>query len=123
MKICKNCGVELDDNFVVCPHCGVACEMAPAEENTASVSNKLNVGQLVWSIINLVMCCTPLGIASLILTILAKDAEPEKSRSHLKIAKILNLIGTIGGVIVLVLYIVLVVVMVMLGMMTQPPLM
>ena len=116
MKICKNCGVELDDNFVVCPHCGVACEMAPAEENTASVPNKLNVGQLVWSIINLAVCCTPLGIASLILTILAKDAEPEKSRSHLKIAKILNLIGTIGGALIYIAYIVFTVIMVILGM-------
>jgi len=40
---CKNCGKEIDDNAVVCPHCGVATEKmaasapAPAQKNTIAL--------------------------------------------------------------------------------------
>ena len=73
-------------------------------------SGQTNTGLLVWSIINLVLCCMPLGIAGLVMTLNAKNCmSMEEEQQKLKTAKTLNLIGTIGGAVVVVLYIVLIV--------------
>ena len=85
-------------------------------DSTPKASGNLNVGSLVWSIINLVLCCMPLGIASLIMTVLAKDApSAEDEEKKLKIARICNLIGTLSVAIVSIFYIVFVVVGVVVG--------
>ena len=133
MAFCKNCGAQLEESAKFCPSCGTAqAEQAPAEVVTPEIeipvqeinaapapekaSGNLNVAQLVWSIINLLVCCTPLGIAALIFTVIAKDAATaEEEAKKLKTAKTCNLIGTIGGAVVIVLYIVLAVVMAMVG--------
>ena len=114
MANCKKCGVEIEDGVELCEACKAAAEETPAEapaENEA-VSNDyvpeapkgsgvFNVGMLVWSIINLLFCCQALGIASLILTIMAKCAtSPEDEAKKIKSAKICNIIGTVGGVII-----------------------
>ncbi len=66
---------------------------------------KLNVGMLVWSIINLICCVVPaFGVISLIMTILAKNSAPETSKKQIKTATILNLIGSIGGVLFYIVY-------------------
>ena len=120
MAYCKNCGVALDENAKFCSTCGasqeeetVVAEITSEEIVTPEpkkASGKLNIAQLVWSIINLVACCGPLGIAGLILTIIAKDApSAEDEAKKIKVAKTCNLIGTIGGVIISVLYMVIVV--------------
>ena len=109
MAYCSNCGVKLEDNAKFCLSCGTPTEqtentetVAPSFEDTtpapAKASGVLNVGQLVWSIINLIACCMPLGIAGLLMTIFAKDApSAEEEAKKLKTAKTCNLIGTIGG--------------------------
>lgn len=33
MKICKTCGKAMDENFNVCPYCGVAPDAVPRQEN------------------------------------------------------------------------------------------
>ncbi len=64
-------------------------------------SGVLNIAQLVWAVINLLCCCTPLGIAALILTVMAKDAPTaEEEAKKLKTAKTCNIIGTVGGVVI-----------------------
>ena len=74
------------------------------------IRDRTNTGLLVWSIINLVLCCMPLGIAGLVMTLNAKNCmSMEEEQQKLKTAKTLNLIGTIGGAVVVVLYIVLIV--------------
>ncbi len=71
-------------------------------------SGKINVGMLVWSIINTLSCCTPLGIISLIFTIIATSASSAaEEKSKVKTALILNIIGTASFFIIIVLYIVL----------------
>ncbi len=146
MAFCNNCGAQLEENAKFCPSCGTAqTEQAPAVLDTpvepvtpmepvtpvtpaaeipvqevapapAKASGSLNVAQLVWSIINLILCCTPLGIASLIFTVIAKDAPTaEEEAKKLKTAKTCNLIGTIGGGVFIILYIVFVVLVTMLG--------
>ena len=110
MAYCSNCGSKLEENAKFCLACGTPTEQtensttintAPVEEATpapAKASGVLNMGMLIWAIINLISCCTPLGIAGLVLTILAKDApSAEEEAKKLKTAKTCNLIGTIGG--------------------------
>ena len=122
MAFCKNCGAELDEGAKFCASCGTA----QAEEEKATTENAaeekveipeyvapdmppkasgvLNVAQLVWSIINIIMCCMPLGVVALIFTITAKDApSTEEEAKKLKTAKTCNLIATIGGVVINVL--------------------
>jgi uncharacterized membrane protein YvbJ len=71
-------------------------------------SGKINTGLLVWSIINTVLCCQILGIIALIMTITANSTSTaQEENKKLGTAKTLNLIGTIGGVIIVVFYIVL----------------
>ena len=118
MAFCSNCGNEIENDAKFCSFCGA--QQNSEKENPADIpiedfaekkpSGQLNVGMLVWSIINLLLCCQPLGIASLIFTILAngtKTAEDEAKK--LKIAKTCNLIGTIGGAVIILLYVILMV--------------
>ena len=113
MAYCSKCGNLLEENVNTCPSCGAAQNAAstPVIATEQRASGTLNVLHLVWAIINLLLCCTPLGIAGLIMTILAKDApSAEEEVKKLKSAKICNLIGTIGGALVVIVYIMIVVV-------------
>jgi uncharacterized membrane protein YvbJ len=129
MAFCKNCGAQLEEGAKFCSSCGTAhTEQTPEVEipvqefvvpempTVEKASGNLNVAQLIWAIINLLACCTPLGIAALVLTVIAKDAATaEEEAKKLKTAKTCNLIGTIGVAVGMILYIVFVVVMAMLG--------
>jgi endonuclease IV len=76
-------------------------------------SGSLNVGMLVWSIINTLICCMPLGVISLIFTILANSASSAtEEKSKVKTALILNIIGSAAFVIFIILYIVFIVIMI-----------
>ncbi len=111
MAFCPNCGKQAENNENFCAACGTALNheennstSEPINFNTAPKQPKaLNTTQLVWSIINLVLCCMPLGIAALICTILAKDAtDVLNEEKYLKTAKTCNIIATIVGVVVFV---------------------
>ena len=118
MAFCSNCGTKLEENAKFCSSCGTSTETsaeavsAPVEQATeilsaepapAKASGNLNMGMLIWAIINLVTCCMPLGIAGLLFTIFAKDAPTAEAEARkLKTAKTCNLIGTIGGVVYIV---------------------
>lgn len=70
---CKNCGQEINDNAVVCPHCGVATEKmatnnpapAPAQKNTMALVGFIlallgfNLIALILSIVGLTYCKKP----------------------------------------------------------------
>ena len=113
MANCKKCGVEIEEGAELCEVCKAAAEEAPAEKEIVQNdyvpeapkgSGVLNVGMLVWSIINIVLCCAPLGIVSLVMTCIAKNAAtPEDEAGKLKTAKICNICGTVFGLIVNVL--------------------
>ena len=122
MAYCSNCGTKLEENAKFCLACGTptaqtenstTINTAPVEEATpapAKASGVLNMGMLIWAIINLISCCMPLGIAGLIMTIFAKDApSAEEEAKKLKTAKTCNLIGTIGGAIFTIIYMIIMV--------------
>lgn len=116
MAFCKNCGSDLQEGATVCQNCGttVTAEVSSGYVNNSqdfsnAPSGKMNVGYLVWSILNILLCCMPLGIAGLVLTIMAQNKPTlEDEKKALKISMILNLIGTIVGFLFLVAIIVLV---------------
>ena len=91
MPFCRNCGSVLVGE--VCTSCG------RRETEAQRASGVLNVGFLIWSIINMVVFCTmvgmPLGIVALVMTLMAKDARSAKDEAQkLKIALICNLLAT-----------------------------
>ena len=96
MAFCKNCGKEIDDNAVVCPHCGVI-------QKEELVQNTVDNGGFLWGLLG---CCIP--IVGLILFLGWRDTKPKTSRAAG--------IGALVGVIcVAVYYIVIIVIGVGLG--------
>ena len=99
MKYCGKCGQEILDEAVICVHCGASQEeeaLKPAKK-----AGKLNVGMLVWSIINIVFGGVGSGLpfafgaAALVMTILASTAKTEEKVSlFAKLAKIFNIVAT-----------------------------
>lgn len=68
------------------------------------------MGQLIWSIINIVLCCVPLGIAALILTILAKDSPSrEEELKKIKAARTCNIIGSVSVIALVIIYVLLII--------------
>ena len=58
-------------------------------------SGQTNTGLLVWSIINIVMGFMPLGIAALVMTILAQSADwASQEKRRLRAAMVLNIISS-----------------------------
>lgn len=64
---CNNCGKEINDNAVVCVHCGVA-----TSNNNAVVDR----GGFGWGLLG---CCIPL--VGLILFLVWKDTKPNSAKS------------------------------------------
>ena len=128
MAFCSNCGTQLDENSKFCSNCGAeqaSVQPVPAETDynftqtfdepvvpeVPKASGNLNILHLVWAIINILACCMPLGVAALILTVLAKDApSAEEEAKKIKTARLCNIIGTVSAVVLFVVYIVLIVV-------------
>ena len=109
MAICNSCGTQNADNTAFCTQCGASLQATPV---VAEAPRQLATGQLVFSIINIVLGCCGLGgilgIIALIMTIMAKSAATDAdSDKKLHIAKILNIIAIIGisiGLIASILY-------------------
>ena len=115
---CKNCGHQLKDGQKFCPSCGTAVAGEPRQEtvcaepiNTEKLyteptpevkQTKLNVGMLVWSILNTVFgsWLPVFGIIGLVMTVTAVNTTPESAEKKLKTAKIMNILGTILAVLI-----------------------
>jgi hypothetical protein len=59
---------------------------------------------LVWSIVNTVCCCLPLGIAGIIFAIKINDAATYEEEKNKKTAMILCIIGSSVGVVISIFY-------------------
>lgn len=66
---CKNCGQEIDDKAVVCPHCGVA-------QREMSYDTIKDDGGVGWGILG---CCIP--VVGLILWLVWKDTKPQTAKA------------------------------------------
>ncbi|KAG8543362.1 hypothetical protein GDO81_024845 [Engystomops pustulosus] len=66
---------------------------------------------LIWSIINLVCCCLPIGLAAIIFSIKTRDATHQNdtftAAKHSRTAYALNVAATVIGVILSILFLVL----------------
>ena len=123
MAFCKNCGAELAEDQKFCANCGnaVESEAAPATAEEPAVVEEpvaveapvavaepvvaeepvkagLNVGMLVWSIIGLVVCCSPFSIPALIMTILAINMPVVEAEKKIKLARTFNIISIVWDV-------------------------
>jgi hypothetical protein len=133
MKKCNICGKHVAQDAESCPECGnpfgsshpdpqntdyqqepvnpdqpklETAPVAPAtsEGNPAPVVNA--TPYLIWSILNVVFCCMPLGIAGIIYANKAgKAATPEEGQKHLGTARIICIIATVAGFILSLIYI------------------
>ncbi|XP_069598576.1 dispanin subfamily A member 2b-like [Ranitomeya imitator] len=65
---------------------------------------------LVWSIINLICCCLPLGLAAIIFSIKTRDATHQNNSllaaKHSRTAYALNVAATVIGVILTIIFLV-----------------
>ena len=89
MAFCKNCGQQIDDQAVVCPHCGVAQTTAPAV-----VDN----GGFWWGLLG---CCIP--IVGLILFLVWKDTKPKTAKAAGKGALVCVILGVVYYVVMIAL--------------------
>lgn len=64
---CKNCGQEIDDKAVVCPHCGVA---------QGSLTDSNDSGSVGWGLLG---CCIP--VVGLVLYLVWKDTKPKTAKA------------------------------------------
>ena len=64
---CRHCGQEIDDQAVICPHCGVA---------TQATTPVIDNGGIGWGILG---CCIP--IVGLILWLVWKDTKPKTAKA------------------------------------------
>jgi len=119
---CRKCGNQMADGYKFCPYCGTPNYEEPKQEAGASETihtqklydepveeekSPLNVGMLVWSIVNIVLSpsLSVLGIIALILTIISNHAPVKVAASRLKAARILNIIATVCCVLAYMAYI------------------
>lgn len=66
MKYCKNCGKELHDAAVICPHCGVPQEKMPDSADSGSIG---------WGILGFLI-----PLVGLILYLAWKEPKPASAR-------------------------------------------
>ena len=72
---CKNCGKEINNNAVVCPHCGTANDNLTQSANKYQVVHRSNGLAVAGFVLSLIMG----GLISLIISICGytKSQEPE----------------------------------------------
>jgi hypothetical protein len=97
MAFCRNCGAEIHDEAVICPHCGVAQKASGLNTTTPAVNDQGGFG---WGLLGF---CIPL--VGLILYLVWKDDRPNTARSVGKGA----LIGVITYVVFYILYFVIII--------------
>ena len=88
MKYCSKCGKEIEDDAIICVHCGRAVANAPA----TAAADAPNTGYAVLGFL--------IPLVGLILYLMNKDTAPLKAKSAGKGA----LIGVIASVVFSIIY-------------------
>lgn len=111
---CEKCGSQVNQGEVFCQNCGNQI----GNNNNYYQTNVLNTGRtttdknptmyIVFAVLEIVLCCWPLGIPALIYAAGAntalKNGDIETVESKLKTSKIFLLIGIIGSIVIGILY-------------------
>lgn len=87
MAYCRKCGHEIDDQAVICPHCGVSQTSAP---------QVVDDGGFGWGLLG---CCIP--IVGLILFLIWKDTKPKTAKA-LGIGALVPVIITVAYYIIII---------------------
>jgi DNA mismatch repair ATPase MutL len=97
----NNSGVGSNQNTYVRPNRGVSSS-AQQGKKTQWINS---TPYLIWSIVNTVCCCLPLGIAGIVFAIKINDATTyEEAEKNKKTAMILCIVGSAVGAVVSILY-------------------
>ena len=71
---CKNCGSQIDDNAVVCPHCGVATSRMRVSDNYGDRSNTIAIVGFVFSFL--------IAIVGLVCSVIGYKAAKNEGKDH-----------------------------------------
>lgn len=71
---CKNCGSQIDDNAVACPHCGVATSRVAAAADYCDRSNTIAIVGFVFSFL--------IAIVGLVCSIIGYKAAKNEGKDH-----------------------------------------
>ncbi|MFP4286703.1 MAG: zinc ribbon domain-containing protein [Candidatus Izemoplasmataceae bacterium] len=93
MKICRNCGAELNDLQTRCPDCNEFYVKPENYTNRTYVPN--DEGGFLWGLLGF---CIP--VAGLVLYLVWKDERPETAKA----CGIGALVNVVGGVIIYILF-------------------
>ncbi len=88
MAYCKNCGAQINDQAVICPHCGVS-----QETKLAVVDN----GGFGWGALGF---CIP--IVGLVLYLVWKDTKPRTAKAAGKGALVSVILGVVWYVLMII---------------------
>ena len=88
MKYCSKCGQEINDDAVICVHCGCAMQ------SNATVGNTDDAPSAGWWVLGFFI-----PIAGLILYLVNKDTKPQKAGSAIKGALVGFILGIVFGII------------------------
>ena len=102
---CRNCGKQINDDAVACPHCGQS--LAAASTSTAVPAVK---SYLTEAILSTACCCVPFGVVSIVYAsqvssflasgnIQAAQVASENARKWAKIALVVGIICWIISII------------------------
>lgn len=118
---CSNCGKEINDNAVICIHCGCltsAANKVPANEDntTTGIASPKATNALVYSILGLVLCWIPLvGLVfsivafGIINNALKLDEHSFENEDSFRSARILAILGLIGSIITLIIVVIIII--------------
>jgi len=104
--LCSHCSAEVPENAVFCMACGKPVQggtTVPTATPVPAIPSA--TGQIVFSVVNLVcLGGSVLGIVALIFAILATTVKTAvEAEQHLKVARILNIVGISLAALVLLL--------------------
>ena len=102
MMFCTNCGNEIADAAVVCPKCGVA---VAGTKMPASSSGPTVPSHMVGAIVSLLFCW-PVGIPAIVFACKVnsklKAGDITGAEKASKTAKILMIVGILGGILAVI---------------------
>ena len=114
---CRNCGKEINDTTIFCPHCGAQANAEPEPEKVnlefdAPVQKKLSIKALVGFIVSLagiLIAALPCGIVGLIFSILGKkevDTQGKSGKGFAIAGMVVSIFDIVFGALMVILAIV-----------------